>query len=44
MLQKYYQVRLRKEHEEKEYKKKEKAEAHMFTALKVWLDFVSYII
>jgi ubiquitin carboxyl-terminal hydrolase 7 len=32
---KYSQVRLRKEQEEKEYKKREKAEAHMFTVLKV---------
>jgi hypothetical protein len=29
------QTRLRKEHEEKEYKKKERAEAHMYTPLKV---------
>ncbi|ONM37531.1 Ubiquitin carboxyl-terminal hydrolase 13 [Zea mays] len=38
-ISEHLKVRLRKEHEEKEYKKKEKAEAHMFTALKVARDF-----
>uniref|UniRef100_A0A0D3EUJ2 ubiquitinyl hydrolase 1 n=1 Tax=Oryza barthii TaxID=65489 RepID=A0A0D3EUJ2_9ORYZ len=34
----HLKIRLRKENEEREYKKKEKAEAHMFTALKVARD------
>ncbi|XP_015699161.1 ubiquitin C-terminal hydrolase 13-like isoform X2 [Oryza brachyantha] len=34
----HLKIRLRKENEEKEYKKKEKAEAHMYTALKVARD------
>ncbi|KAG2601030.1 ubiquitin C-terminal hydrolase 12-like isoform X1 [Panicum virgatum] len=37
-ISEHLKVRLRKEQEEKEYKKKEKAEAHMFTALKVARD------
>nr|CAB3478443.1 unnamed protein product [Digitaria exilis] len=37
-ISEHLKVRLRKEQEEKEYKKKEKAEAHMFTALKVVRD------
>ncbi|KAF0919160.1 hypothetical protein E2562_028458 [Oryza meyeriana var. granulata] len=34
----HLKIRLRKENEEKEYKKKERADAHMFTALKVARD------
>ncbi|KAG8055246.1 hypothetical protein GUJ93_ZPchr0001g30571, partial [Zizania palustris] len=34
----HLKIRLRKENEEKEYKKKEKAEAHMYTVLKVARD------
>ncbi|KAL5221469.1 hypothetical protein ABZP36_026182 [Zizania latifolia] len=34
----HLKIRLRKENEEKEYKKKEKAEAHMYTAIKVAQD------
>ncbi|KAL6845478.1 hypothetical protein ACP4OV_024973 [Aristida adscensionis] len=37
-ISEHLKARLRKEHEEKEYKRKEKAEAHMFTALKVVRD------
>ncbi|XP_062207010.1 ubiquitin C-terminal hydrolase 13-like isoform X2 [Phragmites australis] len=37
-ISEHLKTRLRKEHEEKEYKKKEKAEAHMYTALKVARD------
>ncbi|OEL23661.1 Ubiquitin carboxyl-terminal hydrolase 13 [Dichanthelium oligosanthes] len=37
-ISEHLKVRLRKELEEKEYKKREKAEAHMFTALKVARD------
>lgn len=31
----FYQERLKKEQEEKEHKKKEKAEAHLYTVIKV---------
>jgi hypothetical protein len=34
------QIRLKKEQEEKEHKKKEKAEAHLYTIIKVWSSFV----
>ncbi|KQK09967.1 ubiquitin carboxyl-terminal hydrolase 13 isoform X2 [Brachypodium distachyon] len=37
-ISEHLKTRLRKENEEKEYKKKEKAEAHMFTALKIARD------
>ncbi|KAL6614421.1 hypothetical protein ACP70R_036691 [Stipagrostis hirtigluma subsp. patula] len=37
-ISEHLKARLKKEHEEKEYKKKEKAEAHMYTALKVVRD------
>jgi hypothetical protein len=33
------QVRLKKEQEDKEHKKKEKAEAHLYTVVKVWIMF-----
>lgn len=33
------QVRLKKEQEDKEHKKKEKAEAHLYTIVKVWIMF-----
>jgi ubiquitin carboxyl-terminal hydrolase 7 len=38
-ISEHLKTRLRKEHEEKEYKKKERAEAHMYTPLKVARDF-----
>jgi ubiquitin carboxyl-terminal hydrolase 7 len=35
MMNRYLQIRLKKEQEEKEHKKKEKAEAHLYTIIKV---------
>jgi hypothetical protein len=44
-----YQIRLEKDREEKERRKKEKAEAHLYTIVKVfkstsWADNISYYI
>ena len=36
MFDLFFQIRLKKEQEEKEHKKKEKAEAHLYTIIKVF--------